>query len=445
MDLTVTAALEATYKLRPVIPERQSIGSRLVRTVFVLMLFLSSVFAVYEGTRRYGFVQDDFLFARPLTARQLASTFFGNWEPFGLGNSHYRPVVALTLAADYEIHGVRPRGYHETNLILLSLCGLASFALLRRLGCGSLAAFLASLAWLVHPMSASSAAWCAQRTDSVMAIFYLLAVRAALAPTFARSDLVKVLVFGALALGSKEMAATLPAAIAMALWIFKPVDWRRRILPAAGGTLVLAVALVVIFSRLFPEKTHFYPPPLGHALHMLFPVFWPSSYLHFWNARVPDPRDVCTALVFFAGSAWLAMRHKEQLSLRFAAAALLWPIITLVPVFGLDDPDSYRLGLLPAFGFAFIVAAFAHGFRRHRPILFLAAAGLAIWFVPMARGSAAVWGPGGFQYQSLLKWRAQQAEWQALLTPEMRALFERQVRRDLGADYLRAGAAGPQP
>lgn len=392
---------------------------------------------MYDATRRYGFVQDDFLFARPLTARQIASTFVGNWEPFGLGNAHYRPIVALTLATDYEIHGARPRGYHTTNLILLSLCGLASFALLRRVGCGPLASFVASLAWLVHPMSASSAAWCSQRSDSVMAIFYLLALRSAMAERFDRKALLSVLGFTALALGSKEMAATLPLALLAVLWSLKPADWKRRIVPAVGGSVVLVAILAVSWALLFPEKTRFYPPTLETSLTTLFPIVWPTSYTRFWNAPVPDPRDVLTAVALFTGSAWLAARHRETLALRLALVGFVWPLITLLPIFGLDDPDSYRLGLLPAFAFGWLGAAVAHGLRKHRPVVLLSAATLALWLVPMARGSAAVWGPGGFQYQGLLKWRALQPEWQDKLTPEMRAQFERQVRRDLGADFLK--------
>lgn len=408
--------------------------SSAIRTALSFCAALAAVFLVYGATLRYGFVQDDFLFARPLTARQILSTFAGNWEPLGLGNAHYRPIVALTLAADYAVHKWRPPGYHATNLILVALCASAAVALLRRLGATPLAAALGGLAWISHPMSASSAAWCSQRTDSVMAFFYVLALWAALGPTFGRKQQALTVLFGALALGSKEMAVTLPLTLAVVLAIARPLDWRRRL--AAGGALALLVGGFSLFwARLFPEKVRFFAPTIDRIATSVFPVYWPRGYKPYWNAPSPDLRLVVTFAAVVLVAAWLYARHRQREAQRLGALGLAWPLLTMVPIFGLDDPDSYRLGFLLAFGFTLLGASVATALRRERVVVLVAAAVGALWLVPLARESAAQWGPGGFQFQSLLRWRSEEPEWQERLTPEMRALFDREVRM-----YLRAGS-----
>ena len=44
-----------------------------------------------------------------------------------------RPLVNLTFAINYALHGVAPWGYHAVNLGIHLLCALLVFALLRRM------------------------------------------------------------------------------------------------------------------------------------------------------------------------------------------------------------------------------------------------------------------------------------------------------------------------
>ena len=141
------------------------------RRVVVLGVLGGTIAILYGQALGYGFILDDFFFAEPVTARGLLSTLWGNWHPRGLGNAQYRPVLALVLAIDYALWGSRTWGYHLTSLVLMLVAGLLGFELLRRLTGSARAGLAGALAWITHPMSTSVAGWCAEKTDSVMAIF----------------------------------------------------------------------------------------------------------------------------------------------------------------------------------------------------------------------------------------------------------------------------------
>jgi hypothetical protein len=115
---------------------------------------------------------------------------------------------------------------------------------------------------------------------------------------------------------------------------------------------------------------------------------------------------------------------------RLAVAAAAWPWITVPPVFGLRDPDIYRLGLVVGFALPLMLAACALALRlEERPRLLVAAAAvLALLLVPPARATSRAWGPGGSAFTSGNGWKLRDPGWEARLTPERARLFRRQAR-----------------
>jgi tetratricopeptide (TPR) repeat protein len=102
-----------------------------------------------------------------------------------------RPIANVTFAINHAIGGTAVRGYHVTNLLLHVLCGIAVFALLRRFcALPALAArfgsdraelaFAVALLWLLHPLNSEVVNYLTQRTESLMALFYLLTLYASL-------------------------------------------------------------------------------------------------------------------------------------------------------------------------------------------------------------------------------------------------------------------------
>lgn len=92
-----------------------------------------------------------------------------------------RPLVNLTLALNYAWGGLNPWGYHAFNLAVhvaaaLTLFGLVRRTLLRLSRASAEAdavAFVAALAWAVHPLGTEAVTYIVQRAESLMGLLYL--------------------------------------------------------------------------------------------------------------------------------------------------------------------------------------------------------------------------------------------------------------------------------
>ena len=100
-----------------------------------------------------------------------------------------RPLVSLSFAINYAIGGLNVLGYHIGNIAVHVLCGLLLFGLVRRtLALPTLPAtlsreattlgFVTALLWTVHPLNTEVVDYLTQRTESMMALFYLLTLYA---------------------------------------------------------------------------------------------------------------------------------------------------------------------------------------------------------------------------------------------------------------------------
>jgi len=140
-----------------------------------------------------------------------------------------RPLVNLTLAVNYAIGGLDVRSYHAANLAIHLLAGLTLFGIARRtLRLRSVPADLAShadglalacaLIWTLHPLNTEVVNYIAQRTESVVALCYLLtlycAIRAHDHPEGWRWRIAAVVTCAA-GMASKESMVTVPLMVAL--------------------------------------------------------------------------------------------------------------------------------------------------------------------------------------------------------------------------------------
>ncbi|MBC7369043.1 MAG: tetratricopeptide repeat protein [Undibacterium sp.] len=100
-----------------------------------------------------------------------------------------RPIYNLSLALNHSHGGLDVRGYHAANLLIHTLAGLTLFGLVRRIllrpgiaprfRLSALPlAFTTALLWAVHPLLTESVTLTVQRTESLVGLFYLLALYA---------------------------------------------------------------------------------------------------------------------------------------------------------------------------------------------------------------------------------------------------------------------------
>lgn len=102
-----------------------------------------------------------------------------------------RPLVNLSFAINYAIGGLDVRGFHVWNIGTHVLCALVLFGVVRRtlesprlherLGSWSVNLALAvSLIWTVHPLNTEVVDYLTQRTESMMALCYLMTLYASI-------------------------------------------------------------------------------------------------------------------------------------------------------------------------------------------------------------------------------------------------------------------------
>lgn len=95
-----------------------------------------------------------------------------------------RPLVNLSLALNYALGGLAPRGYHFTNVALHLLTALMLWKVLRRAlhlvprlseaETADAVAFGATLLWATHPLLSESVICIVQRNEILVALCYLL-------------------------------------------------------------------------------------------------------------------------------------------------------------------------------------------------------------------------------------------------------------------------------
>jgi tetratricopeptide (TPR) repeat protein len=131
-------------------------------------------FALYAPSLRNPFSNFDdptYVLENPWI-RELSWANFARWWTKGyFGN--YAPFTLASYALDHALWGLRPAGYHLTNVLLhAATCALLLLALVR---CGAPlpAATLGALVFAAHPGQVESVAWIAQR-KTLLATFFLL-------------------------------------------------------------------------------------------------------------------------------------------------------------------------------------------------------------------------------------------------------------------------------
>jgi tetratricopeptide (TPR) repeat protein len=141
-----------------------------------------------------------------------------------------RPLVNLTLALNYHFGGLEPVGYHVVNISLHLLVALLLFAIIRRTlqlayfgnkfdRAATPLALAVALLWAVHPLVTETVIYTTQRTELMVASFYLATLYSAMrywaTPTRgSRAAWLSLAVLASLAgMASKEVMVSAPVIV----------------------------------------------------------------------------------------------------------------------------------------------------------------------------------------------------------------------------------------
>lgn len=201
-----------------------------VRIVLAACVIVTLTILAYLPALQGGFIWDDdrYVTENPLLIAPdgLSRIWFSTDSP-----SQYFPLTYTSFRIEHALWGLRPFGYHLTNLLLHVANALLLWRLLVRLKIPG--AWLAAGIFALHPVQVESVAWVAERKNVLMAFFFLLTLLSWV--EFLADEARKrlryyglALLFYALALASKTTACTMPAALFLILWLQeRSINWKR--------------------------------------------------------------------------------------------------------------------------------------------------------------------------------------------------------------------------
>jgi hypothetical protein len=306
-------------------------------------------------------VARDFLVATTFLGDDYVFLAYARLEPSPLaaffadkhGGEYYRPIpMALWWLLDH-LGGGRAWPFAAAACALHLLCGALVAGLGRALGLRWQAAGLAGALFFAAPAEREAALWFSASTDLLSTAALLAALVAFLRP--GRAAWWASLAFAGVAFWCKETAMVLPALLLAAARVGEaaPPRWwpcLRRVLPHAGlAAAYLAVRLVVLHG--WGGTNNPEAPWWAMGIQLA------ACVVHAVTAYAPLPE----AAAWIAGLAAIAVAGVLARGRATARFALVWLLVTLLPLPAAGWVVGARYFYLPAVGLMLLVAAALEG------------------------------------------------------------------------------------
>ncbi len=348
------------------------------------LVLIVAGFAAYSNTFSVPFVLDDTVSIVDNESIRSLSAIGRVWSPpedAGVGG---RPLANFSFALNYAIGGTDVRGYHVVNLAIHLAAALVLFGLVRRALAAAVLApqfreelraplgLAIALLWLLHPLQTEAVTYVSQRTESLMAFFYLLTLYAfvRLAETSSRAWWATAVGACACGMATKEVMVTAPLIVLLVDRTliggnFRAAWQRRRwfYLTLASTWLVLVLHLSGITQRGVTYATvTWWQYGLTECTALqtyLRLAFSPTPLVFDYGAEFPTSLagtvlPAATILALLAGMV-LALRFRPQLGLAGAwFFVLLAPTSSIIPIAG--QPIAEHRMYLPLAGLICVVA-----------------------------------------------------------------------------------------
>jgi hypothetical protein len=250
-----------------------------VKKTLLALLLAAVVLTAYAPALQNGFVWDD-------TALVLRDPFIRSWRLIPEGFQHflftdatasdfYRPIQRLTYTLDYAAFAFHPAGYHLTSIACHLAAALALWLLAaellelfgideRKRRC---IAFLAALAWAIHPVHTAAVVYVSGRADPLAATFGFLGLYFGTRVLRANSTSRWIFLFAAGALFLLSALSKETGIVFLFLWfaiLLLKKKW-KELLPAA----VAATFVITIYFSLRLPAEHIPAPTLSPPAPLL--------------------------------------------------------------------------------------------------------------------------------------------------------------------------------
>ena len=216
-------------------------------TGWICLLIFASTLLAYWPALNGAFIWDDGGHVTRAGLRSLAG--LGRiWFEVGATQQYY-PLLHSAFWFEYQLWGDAPLGYHLLNVLLHAASACLFGVMLRRLAVPG--AWLAALVFALHPVCVESVAWISEQKNTLSTVLYLGAALAYLrfAADRRRAHYALATALFVLALLTKTVTATLPAALLVVFWWQRGrLEWRRDVVPLLPW-FVLGLAAGLVTAR----------------------------------------------------------------------------------------------------------------------------------------------------------------------------------------------------
>ena len=324
------------------------------RAGFLWALLVSATLVAYLPALRGTLLWDDNMHVTRPELRSLD----GLWRIwFDLpATQQYYPLLHSAFWVEHRLWGDAVLGYHLTNVLLHAASACLVVSIARRLSLPG--AWLAGFAFALHPVCVEAVAWISEQKSTLSGVFYLASALVYINFDRTRRRRLYLAALGlfVLALMSKTVTATLPAALLVVFWWQRGrVEWRRDVLPlipwfAIGASAGLFTAWVERSPELIGAQGAQYSLTLVQRLLLAGRVPWFYAWKDLWPANLMftyphwqiDAGDYwqylfpVALLATAVGLGWLARRNRGPM------AAFLFFVGTLFPALGFLNVFPFR-------------------------------------------------------------------------------------------------------
>lgn len=373
-------------------------------TPWLVLGLYAATLAAYWPALHAGFIWND---AEYVTAPALRSLhgLARIWFEVGATEQYY-PLLHSAFWLEHQLWGDAAAGYHLATVLQHATAAWLFAAVLRRLAVPG--AWLAAFVFALHPVAVESVAWISEQKNTLSLVFYLAAARVYLDFDEQRrgSRYGWALGLFVLALLSKSLTATLPAALLVVFWWKRGrLDWRRDVVPLLPW-FGLGAAMGVVSA--WVERTFIGADGADFALTLLQRTLLAGRIIWFYLGKISWPADLIfiyprwtvdaavawqwiftiAALGLLVGLWVLRLRNRAPLAAMLFFVGSLFPTLGFFNVYGfiysfVADHWQYlpSLGLIALFaaGVSGILARGSPMWRWTVPVVLLCTLGALSW------------------------------------------------------------------
>jgi len=329
-------------------------------------------FVLYANSLGGKFVWDDHLLIKDNVYIRSFS-YVGDifTKDFGQGAGvkyhFYRPLQIFSYLLEYHLWGLKPAGYHFTNVVLHILVGLCIWWFIVLLSGDYLLALLASVFFIIHPVHTEAVSYISDRGDLLSALFIFLSFIFYIKHINKKNKFLYIAMVSSyiLALLSKENGLVLP----LALFAYH-FSFHKKIKLPALTPFILAVFLYItgriffvqssvssmsIVGTFYQRLPSFFAAIVGYIRLLFLPfglhIEYGSPLFRWFDYRVITGVIISALLIIYA-----VRKRRTNAVLSFS---VIWFFIFLLPFSNIYPLPFYMAEhylYLPSVGFFMILS-----------------------------------------------------------------------------------------